>query len=702
MDRAFLSVYDAVTEDFTETRNKIIDHIKETRKAKLSVEEIQDIIESKLMCSKYKDVAKAYIKYRVARTNARTNTIDKVVSEIVGGTSEYWKDENSNKNAELITTQRDYIAGAVSTDQARRYILPPDIVEAHDNGLIHVHDMDYLVTRETNCNLCNLEDMLQNGTIISGTLIEKPHKFSTACNIATQIVAQVSSSQFGGQTITLSHLSPFVEESRKTFKKQFPKIDDETLEQMIAQDIRAGMQTLQYQILTLMTTNGQAPFITVFMYINEVEEAGRKDLCAVIEETLRQRIAGVKNEVGVPITPAFPKLIYVLDENNIYPNSPYYYLTELAAECTAKRMVPDYISAKIMKQLKNGDVYPCMGCRSFLTVDTTKDHNYARAKNFDKHNGHKYYGRFNAGVVTLNLVDVALSSKQNMDEFWRILDERLELCHRALQVRHKRLRGVKSDVAPILWQNGALARLNKGETIDELLFHNYSTLSLGYCGLYETVKYMTGVSHTDECVGKPFGLDIMQKLNDACAKWRADEDIAYSVYGTPLESSVYKFASKLRERFGIIKDVTDHTYITNSYHVNVREKIDIFDKLKIESEFQKLSPGGTIIYGETSNLANNIPVVLKILNFIYDTALYAELNSKFDYCQACGYSGEINIKGDPGHLYWECPSCGNTDKSKMNVARRTCGYIGSNFWNQGRTEEIKDRVLHLDTQDETL
>ena len=556
--------------------------------------------------------------------------------------------------------------------------------------------MDYFLERIPNCCLVNLDDMLQNGTVISNVKIDKPHKFSTACNIATQIIAQVASSQHGGQSISLAHLSPFIESSRITFRKHFPDFTDKQIEELVKNDIESGIQTLQYQITTLMTTNGQAPFITVYMNLNEAPEGReRDDLAKAIKEVLKQRIKGVKNEQGVWVTPAFPKLIYALDENNIHEDSPYWYLTVLAAECTAKRMVPDYISNKVERELKNGDEYTCMGCRSFLTVDRTKK-NYANAMNYQP--GHKYYGRFNQGVVTINLVDVACSSHKDMDKFWKIFDERLELCHKALQCRHKRLMGTKSDIAPIHWQYGALARLKKGETIDKLLIHGYSTISLGYAGLYECTLYMTGESHTDKN-GHDFAMKVMQHMNDKCNDWKAKEDIDYSIYGTPLESSSYRFAKCLQKRFGKIKNVTDHNYITNSYHVNVRESIDAFSKLKMESEFQKLSPGGAISYVEIPNMSNNIPAVLEVIKFIYENIMYAELNCKFDYCQKCGYSGEIQIKGEPGHLYWECPNCGNTDKNTMNVARRTCGYIGTNFWNQGRTEEIRDRKLHLDTKE---
>lgn len=694
--KAFLAVDGEITDYASIKAQNIADYIASisTSKDELSVEEIQDYVERGLMSLKRKDVAKAYILYRKQRDNARQNTIDKTIDEIVNNSNEYWMTENSNKDAQLVTTQRDYVAGAVSTDIARRRILPQDVVEAHDTGLIHVHDLDYILQPIYNCCLINLEDMLQNGTIISKTKIDKPHKFSTACNIATQIIAQVASSQYGGQSISLAHLSPFVESSRQKFKKDYPTAADAMIEQMVKNDISAGVQTLQYQIITLMTTNGQAPFITVYMNLNEVPDGpAREDLALVIEEVLRQRIKGVKNEKGVYITPAFPKLIYALDEINIYPNSKYYYLTKIAAECTAKRMVPDYISNKVERELKGGDIYTCMGCRSFLTPDRTTK-NYAHALNY-KEGEHKYYGRFNQGVVTINLADVALSSKGDMNKFWTILDSRLELCHKALKCKHNRLVGVSSKVAPILWQNGAIARLNKDDTIDELLYHGYSTISLGYAALYECTMAMLGVSHTTE-EGKKFALSVMQTLNDACARWKKEEDIDYSVYGTPIESVTYKFAKCLKERFGVIPNITDHDYITNSYHVNVREKIDAFTKLKLESEFQKLSPGGAISYVEVPDMSNNIPAVLDILKFIYDNIMYAEINSKFDYCQCCGYSGEIKIKGEPGHLYWECPNCGNRDQDKMSVARRTCGYIGTNFWNQGRTEEIKDRVLHID------
>ena len=654
------------------------------------------------MSTKRKDVAKAYITYREERTAARENTIDKTVIEIVEGTNDYWAHENSNKNAELATTQRDYIAGAVSTDESERRLLPSEVVEAHKKGLIHFHDMDYFLQPIHNCDLINLEDMLQNGTVISGTYIDKPHKFSTACNIATQIIAQVASSQYGGQSISLAHLAPFVEDTKKSLTKKHPDFSESEINELIQEDIEDGVQTLQYQIITLMTTNGQAPFITVYMNLAEVPEGPeRENLAKVIAEVLKQRIKGVKNEKGIYITPAFPKLIYALDDFNAYEGSKYYWLTELAAKCTAKRMVPDYISNKVQRELKQGQTYTCMGCRSFLTPDRTTK-NYAKALNYDP-NKQKFYGRFNQGVITINLVDVACTAQKASKEqgqdpydlFWKILEDRLELCHKALKCRHNRLLGTKSDIAPILWQYGALARLDKKETIDELLYHGYSTISLGYAGLYECTMEMTGHSHTNK-EGKPFALKVMQALNDACAEWKKAEDIDYSVYGTPLESTTYKFAKCLQKRFGKIKNVTDHDYITNSYHVCVREPIDAFSKLKFESEFQKLSPGGAISYVEIPDMKQNIPAVIQIIQFIYENIMYAELNSKSDYCQVCGYDGEMQIKGAPGNLYWECPNCGNTDQHKMNVARRTCGYIGTNFWNQGRTEEIAERVLHVD------
>lgn len=701
---AFKQIDGEITKQAIDKSKEIAKYIESLNKA-MTVEEIQDIVENKLMASSRKDVAKEYILYRQERTLARENTIDKVVDGIVNQTDDYWMHENSNKDATLAVTMRDYVAGAVSTDKSKRFYLPKDVVEAHNQGIIHFHDMDYFMQPIYNCCLINLEDMLQNGTVISETKIDKPRKFSTSCTIATQAIAQVASSQYGGQSISLSHLSPFVEESRKTFRKKHPSFTEEQIEELVQEDIESGVQTIQYQVITLMTTNGQAPFITVFMDINEAEEGQpREDLALVIKEVLKQRIRGVKNERGVYITPAFPKLIYALDENNIHEDSQYYYLTELAAKCTAKRMTPDYISNKVQRQLKNGDTYTCMGCRSFLTPDrfSEKVGNISKALNW-KDGKHKYYGRFNQGVVTINLVDVACSavikSEKNgtdkYDEFWKIFEERLELCHRALRCRHERLLGTKSDVAPILWQYGAIARLDKGEKIDELLRHGYSTISLGYAGLYECVLEITGYSHTDGHAHQ-FALDIMQKMNDKCNEWKAAEDIDYSPYGTPLESTTYKFATKLEERFGKIPNVTDRGYVTNSYHVNVREQIGAFEKLKFESEFQALSGGGAISYVEVPDLNNNLDAVLSIMKFIYDNIMYAELNTKSDYCMCCGYDGEIKIETDAnGKLYWKCPNCGNVDQKKMSVARRTCGYIGTQYWNQGRTEEIKDRVLHV-------
>jgi ribonucleoside-triphosphate reductase len=691
--------------------NAIADYIADMPDI-LSVEQIQDIVVDSLANSPFIDVADAYSQWRKYRQEIRDKEkTNASILEILDAQNDAINQENSNKNATINSTQRDYMAGEVSKELTDRLLLPKDIRDAHKNGLIHVHDKDYFVMHCHNCDLVNLEDMLQNGTVISGTYIEKPHSFSTACNIATQIIAQVASMQFGGQSITLSHLAPFVDVSRKKITSevhqefyemvQNNEIDkmpeSETInrivEERLHKEIARGVQTIQYQVVTLMTTNGQAPFITVFMYLDEVPEGQtRDDLALIVEEVLKQRIQGVKNEVGVWVTPAFPKLIYALDEDNIHPDSKYYYLTELAAKCTAKRMVPDYISAKVMKELKGG-VWPSMGCRSFLTPDRTTE-NVANAKNWVK--GHKYYGRFNQGVVTINLVDVACSSEGDKDKFWKIFDERLELCHRALQIRHKRLLGTPSDMAPILWQYGALARLKKGEKIDKLLFGGYSTISLGYAGLYECVKYMTGKSHTDPDA-KPFALEIMQHMNDKCNEWKAAENIDYSLYGTPLESTTYEFARCLQKRFGMIPDVTDHDYVTNSYHVVVREHIDAFTKLKFESEFQKLSPGGAISYIEVPNLQQNIPAVLSVMQFIYDNIMYAELNTKSDYCQCCGYDGEIKIVEDEKNhkLVWECPNCGNRDQNKMNVVRRTCGYLGTNFWNQGRTQEIRDRVVHL-------
>ncbi len=677
----------------------------------LSVEEIQDIVEDQIMAQGAFEVAKRYVRYRYTRSLVRkANTTDNQILSLIECNNEEVKQENSNKNPTVNSVQRDYMAGEVSKDITKRILLPEDIVEAHDNGLIHFHDADYFAQHMHNCDLVNLEDMLQNGTVISDTMIEKPHSFSTACNIATQIIAQVASNQYGGQSISLSHLAPFVQISREKIRKQViaeaedfgGQLTEERIqkitEKRLRDEVSRGVQTIQYQVVTLLTTNGQAPFVTVFMYLNEAKgEQEKKDLALIIEETLKQRIQGVKNESGVWITPAFPKLIYVLENDNIEEDSPYYYLTELAAKCTAKRMVPDYISEKVMLELK-GDVYTCMGCRSFLTPDRFTDAgvgNIANAKNYVE-GKHKYYGRFNQGVVTLNLVDIACTSGGDETKFWKIFDERLELCYRALMCRHNRLKGTTSDAAPILWQHGALARLKKGETIDRLLFDGYSTISLGYAGLYECTKYMTGKSHTDENGGKEFALSVMRYMNDACAKWKAETNIDFSIYGTPLESTTYKFAKCLQKRFGIIKGVTDKNYITNSYHVHVSEEIDAFTKLKFESEFQALSPGGAISYVEVPNMQDNIPAVIQVMRFIYDNIMYAELNTKSDYCQCCGYDGEIKIvENEDGKLIWRCPNCGNEDQDKMNVARRTCGYIGTQFWNQGRTQEIKDRVLHL-------
>ena len=680
----------------------------------VSVEEIQDMVETGIMEMRGYEVAQKYVRYRYTRELARkANTTDEEILSLLDQSNEEAKQENSNKNPVINSTQRDYMAGYVSRDLTNRVLLPEEITKAHREGIIHFHDSDYFAQREHNCDLVNLEDMLQNGTVISGTMIEKPHSFYTACNITTQIIAQVASNQYGGQSFTLSHLAPFVDVSRQKITGRVLEENAEAgvsmtdeqirkvVEKRLEEEVVRGVQTIQYQMITLMTCNGQAPFVTMFMYLDEVPAGQtRDDLAMVIEEVLKQRMQGVKNEKGVWITPAFPKIIYALDEDNIYPESKYYYLTELAAKCTAKRMVPDYISAKKMREYK-GDVYPCMGCRSFLTPDNEQqpeglcnDDNKADAGNFTK-GQHKYYGRFNQGVVTINLVDVACSAHGDMEAFWRIFDERLELCHRALRIRHERLMGTTSDVAPILWQYGALARLRKGEKIDKLLFGNYSTLSLGYAGLYEMCVRMTGKSHTDP-EAKPFALAVMQHLNDKCAEWRKEENISYSLYGTPMESTTYKFAKALQKRFGMIEGVTDHNYITNSYHVNVREKIDAFTKLKFEADFQKLSPGGAISYVEVPNMQNNIPAVLSVMKFIYDNIMYAELNTKSDYCECCGYDGEIQIIEDEhGKLIWECPNCGNRDQSKMSVARRTCGYIGTQFWNQGRTQEIKDRVLHL-------
>ncbi|MBD9226680.1 MAG: anaerobic ribonucleoside-triphosphate reductase [Clostridiales bacterium] len=674
-----------------------------------TVEEIQDMVEHYIMAHGAFEVAKHYITYRYTRSLVRkSNTTDDKILSLIECNNEEAKQENSNKNPVVNSTQRDYMAGEVSRDLSERILLPPEIVEAHREGIIHFHDSDYYAQHMHNCDLVNLDDMLQNGTVITGTLIERPHSFATACNIATQIVAQVASNQYGGQSISLTHLAPFVEVSRQKIRKivqgEMASIGvdpgeekiSELVETRLREEIRRGVQTIQYQVVTLLTTNGQAPFITVFMYLNEARnEREKKDLAMIIEEMLLQRYQGVKNEKGIWVTPAFPKLIYTLEEDNIHEDSPYWYLTELAAKCTARRMVPDYISEKKMKELK-GDVYTCMGCRSFLTPDRFTDAgvgNIANAGNYEP-GKHKYYGRFNQGVVTINLPDVALSSGGNIEKFWKIFDERLELCHRALRCRHDRLKGTTSDAAPILWQYGALARLKKGEVIDKLLYGGYSTISLGYAGLYECVKYMTGKSHTDPAA-TPFALSIMKKMNEKCLEWKTAENIDYSLYGTPLESTTYKFAKCLQKRFGIIEGITDKGYITNSYHVHVTEPIDAFTKLEFEAQFQHLSPGGAISYVEVPDMQNNIPAVLEVMKFIYDHIIYAELNTKSDYCQVCGWDGEIEVVEEDGKLIWKCPQCGNTDQDKMNVARRTCGYIGTQFWNQGRTQEIKDRVLHL-------
>ena len=673
----------------------------------VSVEEIQDMVENQLMAKGAFELARRYVRYRYTRSLVRkANTTDNKILTLLECSNEEVKQENSNKNPTVNSVQRDYMAGEVSRDLTKRMLLPQDIVEAHEQGIIHFHDTDYFAQHMHNCDLVNLEDMLQNGTVISETLIEKPHSFSTACNIATQIIAQVASNQYGGQSISLAHLAPFVQISREKIRREFEaevarlgcspdkETADAIIEDRLRNEITRGVQTIQYQVVTLLTTNGQAPFVTVFMYLGEAKnEREKKDLAMIIEETLRQRYMGVKNESGVWVTPAFPKLIYVLDDDNITEDAPYYYLTELAAKCTARRMVPDYISAKKMRELK-GDVYTCMGCRSFLTPDRSYvKGNLANAGNF-KEGTRKYYGRFNQGVVTVNLVDIGLSAHKDMDKFRKIFDERMELCHRALRCRHERLLGTASDVAPILWQYGALARLKKGEKIDRLLYDGYSTLSLGYAGLWECVYSLIGRKLT-EPEGKELGLEIMRMLNDYCAEWKKAENIDYSLYGTPLESTTYKFAKCLQKRFGIIKGITDKNYITNSYHVHVTEQVDAFEKLKLESEFQALSPGGAISYVEVPNMLNNIPAVMQVVRFIYDNIMYAELNTKSDYCQICGYDGEIKIVEDDGKLVWECPKCGNRDQDKMNVARRTCGYIGTQFWNQGRTQEIRERVLHL-------
>ena len=662
----------------------------------LNVEEIQNLVEDEIMKREHFSVARKYITYRYKRALVRkANTTDDQILSLIECANEEVKQENSNKNPTINSVQRDYMAGEVSKDITKRLLLPEDVVKAHEDGIIHFHDSDYFAQHMHNCCLVNLEDMLQNGTVISETMIEKPKSFSTACNVATQIIAQVASSQYGGQSITLSHLAPFVDISRKKYRKivaenmknEGIEVTEEQInslaEKNVKEEIKRGVQILQYQVITLMTTNGQAPFVTVFMYLDEVEESLRNDLAMIIEEVLKQRLLGIKNEKGVYVTPAFPKLIYVLEEDNISEDSPYWYLTELAARCTAKRMVPDYISEKVMKELKEGNCYPCMGCRSFLTVYK------------DENNKPKFYGRFNQGVVTLNLVDIACSSGKDMDKFWDIFDERLDLCYKALMCRHERLKNTPSDVAPILWQYGALARLKKGETLDKLLYNGYSTISLGYAGLYECVKYMTGKSHTDPSA-TGFALSVMQHLNDACEKWRKETNIDFSLYGSPIESTTYKFAKCLQKRFGIVEGITDKSYITNSYHVNVREKIDAFDKLSFESQFQKLSPGGAVSYVEVPNMNNNIPAVLAVMKHIYNNIMYAELNTKSDYCMECGYDGEIEIVQDENDkLLWKCPNCGNTNQNRMSVARRTCGYIGNQFWNQGRTQEIKERELHL-------
>ena len=691
-----------LTEEQIEEITDKVEEICQSKTYTLNVEEIQDLVEDQIMGMQAFSVARKYITYRYKRALVRkSNSTDQQILTLIECNNEEIKQENSNKNPVVNSVQRDYMAGEISKDLTKRFLLPPDIVRAHEEGIIHFHDADYFAQHMHNCCLVNLEDMLQNGTVISETMIEKPKSFSTACNIATQAIAQIASSQYGGQSITLSHLAPFVDVSRKKLRKivekefiaaGLPLTDekvDEITEMRVREEINRGVQMIQYQVITLMTTNGQAPFVTVFMYLDEVPEGRtRDDLALVIEEMLKQRILGVKNEKGVYVTPAFPKLIYVLEEDNMEPNSKYYHITELAARCTAKRMVPDYISEKMMKQLKvdkngEGHCYPCMGCRSFLTPY------------IDENGKPKYYGRFNQGVVTINLVDAACSSEGDRDKFWQILDERLELCRRALMCRHERLKGTLSDVAPILWQHGALSRLKKGETIDKLLYGGYSTISLGYAGLFECTKYMTGKSHTDP-EATPFALKVMQKLNDACAKWRSETNIDFSLYGTPLESTTYKFAKCLQKRFGMIKGVTDKNYITNSYHVHVTEEIDAFSKLSFESQFQKLSPGGAVSYVEVPDMQKNIDAVLAVMRHIYDNIMYAELNTKSDYCQECGYDGEMQIVSDEhGKLVWQCPNCGNTDESKMNVARRTCGYIGTQFWNQGRTQEIKERVLHL-------
>ena len=704
--------YEKISEDEIIKLSETIENACSNMQHTPTVEDIQDMVENQLMSMKKFTLARNYITYRYRRELVRkSNTTDDQILSLIECNNEEVKQENSNKNPTVNSVQRDYMAGEVSKDITKRFLLPADIWDAHEKGLIHFHDADYFAQHMHNCCLVNLEDMLQNGTVISGTMIDKPHTFATGCNIATQIVAQIASAQYGGQTIALSHLIPFVDASRKkirnriavNFNKTGVVVTDDKLDKIVEaeldEEISRGVQMIQYQLITLMTTNGQAPFVSIFMNIGDCKsEQEKADFVKVSAEIFNQRIKGVKNEKGIYVTPAFPKLLYVLDECNIHEDSPYFWLTQLAAKCTAKRMVPDYISAKQMRELKDGNVYGCMGCRSFLTVDRYSETvgNISKAKNFDEHKGHVYFGRFNQGVVTLNLVDVACSSGRDMDKFWEILDERLELCHRALRCRHERLLGTKSDVAPILWQHGGLARLGKGEVIDPLLFNGYSTISLGYAGLCEMCRYMLGKSHTDPSA-TPFALKVMQKLNEACNKWKAAENIDYSIYGTPLESTTYKFAKCLQKRFGIIKGVTDKNYITNSYHVHVTEQINAFDKLKFESQFQKLSPGGAISYVEVPDMQTNIPAVVAVIQYIYDNIMYAELNTKSDYCEVCGYDGEIKVVEDEkSHkLVWECPHCGNRDQNKMSVARRTCGYIGTQFWNQGRTQEIKERVLHL-------
>ena len=704
--------YEKISEDEIIKLSETIENACSNMQHTPTVEDIQDMVENQLMSMKKFTLARNYITYRYRRELVRkSNTTDDQILSLIECNNEEVKQENSNKNPTVNSVQRDYMAGEVSKDITKRFLLPADIWDAHEKGLIHFHDADYFAQHMHNCCLVNLEDMLQNGTVISGTMIDKPHTFATGCNIATQIVAQIASAQYGGQTIALSHLIPFVDASRKkirnriamNFNKTGVVVTDDKLDKIVEaeldEEISRGVQMIQYQLITLMTTNGQAPFVSIFMNISDCKsEQEKADFVKVSAEIFNQRIKGVKNEKGIYVTPAFPKLLYVLDECNIHEDSPYFWLTQLAAKCTAKRMVPDYISAKQMRELKDGNVYGCMGCRSFLTVDRYSETvgNISKAKNFDEHKGHVYFGRFNQGVVTLNLVDVACSSGRDMDKFWEILDERLELCHRALRCRHERLLGTKSDVAPILWQHGGLARLGKGEVIDPLLFNGYSTISLGYAGLCEMCRYMLGKSHTDPSA-TPFALKVMQKLNDACNKWKAAENIDYSIYGTPLESTTYKFAKCLQKRFGIIEGVTDKNYITNSYHVHVTEQINAFDKLKFESQFQKLSPGGAISYVEVPDMQTNIPAVIAVIQYIYDNIMYAELNTKSDYCEVCGYDGEIKVVEDEkSHkLVWECPHCGNRDQNKMSVARRTCGYIGTQFWNQGRTQEIKERVLHL-------